>query len=209
MNHEIGTRFGRLVVLGPGKEKRYLLCRCDCGTEKEIREDHLRHGATKSCGCYRREFSRKQMLKIMVRTHGMSKTPEYHIWLNLRYRCNTPSSDAYDMYGGRGIQVCQRYDESFEAFYEDLGPRPSDSHSIDRTDNDGHYSCGKCNQCLENGWGTNLRWATPTQQTRNSRWVKDSVAQMAREVGLNPNTVRGRVFRGWSLKRALNTPVMT
>jgi hypothetical protein len=203
----VGKRFGRLVVLGASDKPRFLSCLCDCGTKRDIRMDHLTSGATISCGCFRREHSRESMLKVTEIKHRMTHTPEHRAWRNFNYRCRTSTSDKYSRYGGRGICVCKRYQEDFMNFYNDLGPRPSSMHSIDRIDNDGNYSCGICSECKDNYWPANLRWATRCQQSQNTCVVYGSVAEQARLVGLNPNTVRGRIFRGYSLEESLSIPL--
>jgi hypothetical protein len=94
--------------------------------------------------------------------------PEYRTWVNIRQRCFNPNTIGWPNYGGRGITVCQRWRESYADFRRDMGPRPS-GMSIDRIDNDGHYSCGKCEECHANGWPMNCRWATKSQQNQNRR----------------------------------------
>lgn len=151
-----GQRFGRLVVLSQakirrditGKVKIFWLCRCDCGTKKEIAMRCLRQGRTLSCGCFFRE------LRI---THGLSHTPQWDIWKQMIQRCTNPQSTGYAHYGGRGIKVCDLWIDSFESFNSWMGPRPSPRHSIDRINNDGNYEPG------------NVRWATCVEQARNRR----------------------------------------
>ena len=92
--------------------------------------------------------------------HGFARpgkeAPEYRAWAALRNRCSNPNHDAYKNYGGRGIKVCERWND-FLAFLEDMGPRPSPKHSIDRINNDGNYEPDNC------------RWATRSEQCRNMR----------------------------------------
>jgi hypothetical protein len=91
-------------------------------------------------------------------THRLSNTPEYNSWVGMKGRCLNEHGPDFRLYGGRGIAVCERWRDSFEAFYTDMGPRPSPMHSIDRfPNNDGHYEPGNC------------RWATPREQRLNQR----------------------------------------
>ena len=200
-----GERFNRWTVLRPyGMLGKYhtVWCRCDCGTEQEVRESHLRAGASKSCGCSNRA----------PLTHGMAgrlddkgaRVPEYRTWGHIIQRCTNPNHPGFRGYGARGITVCDRWRESFAAFYEDMGPRPSSKHSIDRIDNDGGYEPGNC------------RWATKKTQSRNTstnrlltfRGRTQSLAAWAEETGISQFTLSTRVNTlGWSVERALTEPV--
>ena len=149
-----GERFGRLVVIDQAglNRFRYKLwrCKCDCGQEKVISGNPLRRGLTRSCGCLKREQTAARNFK-----HGLTRTPSWKTWVGLFKRCYDPNCKAFKNYGGRGIQVCARWFE-FKGFFADMGERPA-GRSIDRVNNDGHYMLSNC------------RWATPSEQRRNSR----------------------------------------
>lgn len=130
-------------------------------------------------------------------------TLEYNRFQRMRQRCLNPNDAAYPLYGARGIKVCSRWDV-FESFIQDIGERPSPKHSLDRVDNDGHYSCGKCDECVANGWPSNCQWATPVEQANNMRPnVKVTIngrtltlRQWAREMNVSDGTLYARHSRG-------------
>ena len=134
-----GRRFGRLTVLrraGMNTNAGHALwkCECSCGNVKVVDGQHLRNGHTQSCGCLHQERTGQRFLK-----HGGSYTLEHASWRAMRQRCSNPKHPAYPEYAGRGITVCERWQNSFEAFFEDMGPKPSPKHSIDRIDGDLGY----------------------------------------------------------------------
>lgn len=164
-----GKAFGRYTVLSQApRGKCYStkwLCRCQCGTEKVVYALSLRSGNTVSCGCYAKENNSN-----LRTTHGHTKSSrsnEYVSWMSAKGRAGNPNDKKWERYGGRGIKMCLSWFESFENFLADMGTKQSSEYSIERINNDGNYSCGKCSQCLENGWDSNCRWATAKEQANN------------------------------------------
>jgi hypothetical protein len=162
VNLPIGATFGRLTVVGDEARvgKQYLVtCRCDCRRMIRCRVDSLRIGKKLQCGNHRRVVTQAQReaLGARNRTHGRSGTTEYNSWIGMKMRCFNEADARFADYGGRGITVCARWRACFEAFFADLGPKPSPNHSLDRIDVNGNYEPG------------NVRWADASGQTRNRR----------------------------------------
>lgn len=134
------------------------------------------------------------------RRHGGTGTPEYHAWLAMKRRCYLPTIEAFQHYGGRGIAVCDRWRDSFPNFLADMGPRPSDGHSLDRIDNNGHYSPENC------------RWATIYEQNNNrenGRYLTHdgatlNVTEWAERTGISMATITRRLNGGWPVDEALS-----
>ena len=107
-----------------------------------------------------------------LRRHGLGHIPLNEVWKAMIQRCTNANHKDYPSYGGRGITVCDRWRgaDGFLNFLADMGARP-EGLSIDRRDNDGNYSCGKCAQCIANGWAMNCRWADALTQRMNQRRV--------------------------------------
>jgi len=201
-------RFGKLLVLGPfkkgpGRQRGFeysWLCRCDCGVEKYIKQEYLRSGKTNSCGCLRRETMAAKQFK-----HGYSRTRTYRSWQRIKQRCHDSNNPAYRDYGGRGIQMCSRWRDSFENFLADMGECPGDDFSIERIDNNAGYVPNNC------------RWATAKGQARNTRRNRIleldgkslCLAEWVEITGIKRTTITQRLDAcGWTVEEALTTPVL-
>ena len=195
-----GKRFGNLTVIrfqGNRKSGAHWRCRCDCGNERTVYYWNLQNGKAVSCGCLRGKRNVERLT-----THGRSETVEYATWGRMCSRCTNQNVFEFKDYGGRGIVVCDRWLNSFAAFFEDMGPRPSSKHSLDRIDNNGNYEPGNC------------RWATRKEQSRNTRASRmltfmgetKCLTDWAIEIGLSPATLAKRLDYGWSVERAVTTP---
>ena len=211
----VGAKFGRLLVISDGWEQisargaRYNMVEvlCDCGTKKFIRPRSLWPRGISSCGCLQREVAARLGSTINLKHGhaGRNRSPEYGVYSTMLSRCYNPKVSKYADYGGRGITVCNRWrgEGGYQHYIEDMGRRPQGA-SIEREDTDGPYSPENC------------RWATPTEQANNRRsnrflvhqGRRATLAQWAREFGLKGSTVSDRLARGWSIDRALSTPVV-
>lgn len=198
----IGLRFGKWLVTGDAPDRRqrdrYVHCICDCGNKKEINLRSLVNGQSVSCGCEGRN-----RLADATRTHGMSSFgPEYDVWVGMMSRCHNQNSDAYKNYGGRGIVVCDAWHD-VRNFLKDMGHRPSPKHSIERRDNERGYSHDNC------------YWATKHDQVRNTRRnvfleIDGQILTMkdaAKHLGMCYATLRQRFRNGWTVEKAISTPV--
>ena len=195
-----GEKFGRLVILyygGSRNGKAQWVAHCECGNDKIVAAAGLRRGAITSCGC-----AQKEMMGARNRSHGKSKSNAlYKIWLSMRGRCKNPRNKNYARYGGRGITVCDRWDD-FEQFLADMGDRPSPQHSIDRIDNNKGYSPENC------------RWATQEVQGNNKSNNKrltvngktKTVMQWSRDTGIHHDVIYGRLRSGATHEEAIYGP---
>lgn len=198
----VGTRFRFLEVIGFDHNTGKHICKCDCGNTKQVFRTSLEapYGPTVSCGCYR---------KVLLKTHGLSGSPTHLTWKRMRGRCLNPRNQDFMYYGGRGIRVCVGWSR-FEAFLRDAGEKP-DGCELDRIENDGHYSCGRCSECIANGWMMNVRWATHLKNSNNTRKCHmisafgktQTLAEWSRSSGIGGPTIRRRIKDGWTPERAV------
>lgn len=191
-----GRRFGRLVVFAKNEflsrhnKHLYWECLCDCGLAIVTSGIVLRRGQSLSCGCLQRE---RQIAS--VKTHGLSRSPEYRVWASMKMRCAVAPDNPvrhWENYGGRGIYVCDRWRGSFAAFIADMGRRPSSKHSIERVDVDKWYEPGNC------------VWALPAVQSINKRTnvrvtldgTTKTLTEWARGAGMSPAGFKLRLSKG-------------
>lgn len=161
-----GQKFGRLTVIERADSTKHgaarWLCKCDCGNDTVVIGDELRKGATRSCGCLAKETTSSRMKGCTPynKTHGKTGTLIYKEWSEMKRRCNNKNDKSYHNYGGRGISVCDIWQNSFEAFYDNVSKLPhfgEQGYSLDRINNDGNYE------------PNNVRWATAKEQANNRR----------------------------------------
>ena len=150
IKNRIGMCYGLLTVIeyaGTERHKTRWICKCSCGNVKTIFSDSLR--VQKSCGCL--------LKKGGFKSHGMTKSTYYMAWKHMKDRCYSEKNLQYKDYGGRGIKVCDRWLNSFENFYADMGDKPAPFYTLDRINNDKGY------------YPENCRWSDRTTQSYNKR----------------------------------------
>ena len=135
-----------------------------------------------------------------MKTHQMCGTREYSAWQNMKRRCEDPTNVRFHRYGGRGIKVCDRWLNSFENFYADMGPCPA-GMTIDRIENDGDYEPDNC------------QWETVQKQSQKTCRIRlltfngetHSLAEWARRIGVKAHTLTMRLNAyGWPIEKALS-----
>lgn len=205
----VGQRFGQLVVIKREDSDKHgksrWLCQCDCGNTTITSGSMMKKGNTRSCGCLEQQ-NRNNLWKHKYR-HGMSDTVEHWTWKRLFARCYNPNSEYYYLYGGKGIEVCDRWNPkkggSFENFFEDMGKRPANCSSIERIDGNSDYSPENC------------RWANYTEQAYNTtqnrkitiEGVTKNLTEWAKESPVTTGAIRHRLEKlGWSEKDAVFKP---
>lgn len=201
-----GTVFSRYTVIKKVESDQasgqWYLCRCECGTEKIVRGTYLRTGRIQSCGCLRKERQLEAVSK-----HGGYKNRLYHVWDGMIQRCTNPKHPSYGYYGGRGIEVCDEWLHSFEAFREWALVNGYDESAgqwectLDREDTDGGYNPSNC------------RWVTQQVQMNNTRrcskvtidGVTKNLTQWAQEIGIDRNRLYKAKMRGKDVSEYIET----
>lgn len=197
-----GQKFGKLTPIKYiGKNKWGIslwLCKCDCGNSHIVTTSHLNGNSVRSCGCLK---------KINKQYKNGKESRNHYIWRGIVQRCTNKNSKDYKNYGERGVTVCDRWNHKrggcFKNFLEDMGEPPTHKHQIDRINNDDGY------------YKENCRWVLPKENNRNRRnnhlipfnGEKLCLTEMAEKYGINRVTLRDRLNRGWSIQKALLTPV--
>jgi hypothetical protein len=155
----------------PGRDTVWIY-QCTCGAVVAKPRRDVNAGKIRSCGCLNNEMRLARFTRHGAATRS-NKSGAYQSWSAMKSRCANPKNKDFKHYGGRGISVCQRWLDSFSAFLEDMGQRPSPKHSIDRINNDGNYEPSNC------------RWVTQAEQCQNQR--------KRRKAPLRPRGERGNV----------------
>lgn len=205
MESLVGKRIGRLLVLsettlpkGKWNVTAYT-CQCDCGNIKTMRRDYLLSGRAKSCGCYRKEATRKATM-----THGLSKGshnhhPLYDVWSSMIQRCHNQNNKSYSSYGARGIKVCDDWRTDFQQFYDwSIANGYEHGLQIDRINVNDGYSPSNC------------RWVSTFVQARNKRsnfnvtfnGEKHCLTDVSKETGIPVGTLRYRYIHGKPLVKS-------
>lgn len=199
-----GQQFGMLTALAPSHSdgKKWLwFYECECGIVcvkygQEVTKTHNR-GRLANCGC-----RTKDLISKATTRHGMSAHPAYSVWRAMLDRCRLPSHQAWANYGERGISVCERWQQNFQNFWDDMGPGYRPGLEIDRRDNNGNYSAENC------------RWATCMAQANNQRRNvrintpagRLTVAQASRLYKIGKTTLHYRIANNWPEDKLLISP---
>ncbi|WP_143565377.1 hypothetical protein [Sporosarcina sp. P34] len=178
-------------------------CVCDCGNTTVVRYPNLHSGIAKSCGCLKRELTIARNTKHGLSGGAGNATRLYRVWLHMRGRCLNEKNESYEYYGKRGISICEEWSD-YEAFHNWSMKNGYEDHlTIERIDNDGNYNPENC------------RWATRKEQARNTRsnpliifeGKTQTMPEWAEQLGIEYNTLKMRLHRGWSVERSFTQEV--
>lgn len=196
-----GQVFGMLTAIQPDHTdgvKWYWEYKCQCGKKcvrcgQDVTKD-LKKGRTANCGC---------MTKIFIgqknTTHGMTHSPLWVVWRNMRMRCMNPQHEAYKNYGARGISVCKRWQNSFLNFMDDMGSTYTPGLDLDRKNNEGDYTPKNC------------RWVTRRENVMNKRNTVRTVdvALLSEQTGIGRTTLYNRIKAGWPVEQLTRKPAFS
>lgn len=198
-----GKKYGLLSVIERAANDAWAntqwLCKCECGKTTIVRADSLKNGKTKSCGCILSKTTKKRFT-----IHGMYASRIYNCWKAMKHRCYLKSNAKYALYGARGIIVCEEWKNNFKAFYDwAITNGYSDNLTLDRIDSNGNYEPSNC------------RWATSIEQNNNTKRnhfvtynnQTRTIAEWARLLNMNYSTLMARLCKGWSIEKAITTPI--
>lgn len=206
-----GKTFGRLTVIQrdkdyiqpSGQHKVMWLCECICGNKISVQAYFLKKGYTKSCGCLRKENSKKIHIK-----HGLYYTKIRGIWGNIKQRCYNKNSSSYKYYGERNIKICDEWlnnENGFINFYNwAMHNGYKEGLTIDRINVNGNYEPSNCR------WSNNI---TQANNKRNNIYIEyknetKTLAEWCKELNMNYNTVRTRIYElGWTPQKAFETNI--
>lgn len=199
----IGKRFGRLMVIDeydrPYSGAYRYLCKCDCGNEVVVWGCSLRAGHSRSCGCYKRDTTIARNTKYKKEDKIL-----YSTWKGMRQRCNDKNHIRYNRYGGRGIQVCNEWNDYMKFYYWSIENGYEKGKQLDRINNDADYTPNNC------------RWVTAFENNNNKNNVKrfeiegvvHTLSEWCQIYNIKKSTVRARLRRGWDIEKALTTPLL-
>lgn len=204
VNDIIGKKFGKLTVLSFNHKKQiftknnikngykyFYLCICECGNKTIVSRHHLLFKHTQSCGC-------------LTSIHNHSNSRIYRILNGIKQRCYNPNKPKYKNYGGRGITVCQEWQDDFMNFYNwAMANGYADNLTIDRIDVNGNYEPSNC------------RWITQKTQQNNRtnnhlltfKNETHSINEWAEILNIKREIIKGRLSLGWSIERIFTTPI--
>ena len=182
----IGEKYNKLIVIEKTdiRKRRSIVykCKCDCGNITYVTSTNLKYGYIKSCGCYQKEQVSKTNKK-----HGLSNTKLFYVWQDIKNRCNNPNHHAYKDYGGRGIKICDEWQNDFISFYTwAINNGYKEKLTIDRKNNNGNYEPNNC------------RWTTMKIQCQNRRFYDKSGTNNPRAKKVSKYTLTGEKIKTYN-----------
>lgn len=201
-----GDKYNRITLIKLDHKNKnyhqYWLCECDCGVKKVVNASSVKHGSIKSCGCLNNELLKKRKPNL---SHGYAnKEKLYEVWKNMKRRCKDKNNNRYEFYGGKGIVVCEDWDNDYLSFRNwAMNNGYKDNLTIDRIDNNGNYEPENC------------RWATMKEQLNNQsrnrlltyKGETKTMSEWATKLNITYGAINHRVQRDWSMERIVNTPM--